>query len=104
MVFKSKLGDQGKVSRYKSRLVAKRFFQGKLVDNLETFAPVVPFESLFLLVGKFVSEERHVHHADISTAFLNRHIDVDLFVSWENVMYKLKKKPLRFEAVSSALV
>lgn len=91
MVFKRKLDDHGQVSRYKARLVAKGFFQKAGIDYHETFASVASFKSLHLLVGKFVSEKWRVHHAYISTVFLNRDINVDLFVSWEDVVYKLKK-------------
>lgn len=91
MVFKQKLDDQGLISRYKARRVVKRFFQKEGIDYLETFASVVSFHILLLLVGKFISKGWHVHHANISPAFLNGDIDGDLFVSWPDVAYQFKK-------------
>lgn len=55
------------------------------------------FESLLLLVENFLPEEWHVHHTDISTAILNGYIDVDLFVLWDNVLYKLEKSLYRYK-------
>lgn len=91
MVFKRKDNGNGQVCPYKAQLVGKRFFQREEIDHLKTFGLVFPFESLLLLVGKFVYKERHVHHEDILTAFLKGDYDVDLFVSLDSVFYELKK-------------
>ncbi len=45
------------------------------VDYDETFAPVVDFEVVLLIVSYFVRINAHIHHADIVTAFLNGDID-----------------------------
>lgn len=80
MGFNCKLDDNGQVSCYKARLLAKGLFQNG-TDYFETFFIVVLFESLLPLVEKFVAKEWHVHHTNILTAFLNGHIDVDLILS-----------------------
>lgn len=78
--------------RFKARLLSRRFFQKRGIHYSETFALAVPFEVLLLLVGKFVSEGWHVHQAGISTTFLYGGVDGELYMSWENVVYRLKKR------------
>lgn len=90
-VFRRKLDDKSNLCRLKARLVAKFFFQKEGINYLETFAPVFLFEVLLLLAEKFVSEAWHVHHADITTAYLYVFINEELYMSWDNVFYKLKK-------------
>lgn len=91
MVFKCKVDDQENVSRFKARLVAKDYFQEEEAELYETFAPVVTFEVWVLLVGKILSEERHVPHADTSTAFFNGYMEGKRYVPWNIVVYKLRK-------------
>lgn len=57
MVFERKLDNNGQMSRYKSRLLAKVFFQTEEIDYLKSFVPLVSIEILLSLVGKFVLEE-----------------------------------------------
>lgn len=61
------------------------------INYFETFAPAVPFDVLLSLVGKFVSDGCHVHHADGPTAFLNGDINGELYASCDSAVYKLKK-------------
>ena len=91
VVWKKKLDDAGKVARYKARVVAKGFHQRYGVDYDETFAPVVSYDALLVALGIAVSKEWHIHHADISTAFLNGIIDGEVYVEWGGVVYRLLK-------------
>ena len=50
-VFKKKLDAQRNVERYKARLVAKGFSQKAGVDFDETYAPVVNYDLLRLLMA-----------------------------------------------------
>lgn len=91
MVLKRKLNDMGNVRRFKARLVANGFFQKQEIDYSETPPPAVPLEVLLLLMRRLVSEGWQIHDDDISTATLNRDIDGWIYVSWNEVVYKLQK-------------
>jgi hypothetical protein len=44
--FKKKAYAEGKVCRYKARLICKGFMQREGIDFVETFAPVARFQSI----------------------------------------------------------
>ena len=48
-VFRKKIDAEGKVCRYKARLVCKAFMQRADIDYCETFAPVAKFSSSNLM-------------------------------------------------------
>jgi Reverse transcriptase (RNA-dependent DNA polymerase) len=70
-VFKRKLDKEGKVSRYKARLVAMGFSQRKGFDYEETYAPVVRFKSIRTFLAMTAEWGMTVHQMDVKTAFLN---------------------------------
>lgn len=68
-VFKRKIDEHGNIGPYKTSLVANGYFQKSGVDYDNSLAPVVWFDVLLLLVGRFFAIGWHVHHADILTDF-----------------------------------
>lgn len=99
-VFKKKLGSDGKVVRHKARLVAKGFDQKYSIDYNETFSPVTKFESVRTLLATAAQRDLHVHHMDVSTAFLNGDLSEDVYMMQpqgfvekgkENLVCKLNK-------------
>ncbi len=78
-VYKIKKNSDGTV-RYKARLVAKGFAQRYGVDNLETFAPVVKYKSLRMLLALANEKGWVIHQMDVTTAFLYGNIDRDLYM------------------------
>ncbi len=58
LVFKRKRDAQGRVCRYRIRLVVQGYLQKFGVDYDETFAPVVDFEVVLLIVSYFCALTR----------------------------------------------
>lgn len=100
IIFKHKLDEQGNIGRYKARLVAKGYVQKDCIDYDKTFATVFSFDVLLLLMEEFVSIGFHVHHDDISSTFLNKDIDCELFVNCDGENYKLNKSLYGFKQSS----
>ena len=79
-VFKVKTNEDGKVERYKARLVAQGFTQVKGADYDETFCPVVRMESLRMLVAMGVQRGLQLYQVDVTTAFLNGVLEEEIFM------------------------
>ena len=71
MVYKTKYGSDGKPSRYKCRFVVKGFKQTFMVDYEDTFAPVVRYQSVKMLMA--IGAHHNLEHLtmDVETAFLH---------------------------------
>lgn len=70
-VYKLKPGTRDSPAWYKGRLVARGFEQRDGVEYLETFAPVVRWETIRILVAIAVHLGWPIHQLDVLTAFLN---------------------------------
>lgn len=99
-VFKVKHYSDGRVERYKCRLVAKGYSQLYGADYDETFSPVVRFSSIRTLLSFAVQNKLHVHQMDVVTAFLNGHLEEEIYMEQpegyikpgqEHLVCKLKK-------------
>jgi len=73
-VYKKKLKSDGTVERYKARLVAQGFAQREGIDYNETFAPVVRYKTLRILMVIAANLNLELHQLDVETAFLNASI------------------------------
>ena len=99
-VYKIKPGLDGKLSKYKARLVARGFEQTEGVDFLDTFAPVVRWETIRALIAIAVHLNWPIHQLDVLTAFLNGILKEDVYMiqppgflqpGVENLVCKLHK-------------
>ena len=70
-VFKKKYDQNGVLTRHKARLVANGSKQQYGIDYEETFAPVVKFITLRLLLALCAFYDWECDHIDFDTAFLN---------------------------------
>jgi hypothetical protein len=79
-VFKKKRDAQGNVSKYKARLVAKGFNQQYGIDFRDTFAPVLKYKSLRMILILSVIQDRQLEQLDVKTAFLNASVKEDIYM------------------------
>jgi Reverse transcriptase (RNA-dependent DNA polymerase)/gag-polypeptide of LTR copia-type/Pol polyprotein, beta-barrel domain/GAG-pre-integrase domain/Integrase core domain/Domain of unknown function (DUF4219)/Zinc knuckle len=70
-VFKKKANKDGKIERFKARLVARGFTQRVGVDFDEVFAPVAKFSSIRYLFARAALENLIIEQMDVVTAFLS---------------------------------
>ncbi|CAI7854580.1 unnamed protein product [Closterium sp. NIES-54] len=80
-LFKIKFDADGKIERYKSRLVAKGYQQKEKVDYKELFAPVVKPTTLQTLLAGAAIKGWVVKQMDVTTAFLNGVLEEVIFMA-----------------------
>lgn len=79
-VFKIKRDGNNKIEKYKARLVARGFTQKEGVDYNETFAPVVKYKSLRIILCLCCSLDYEITQMDVITAFLNGTLEEDVYM------------------------
>ncbi|CAI7747205.1 unnamed protein product, partial [Closterium sp. NIES-54] len=80
-LFKIMSDADGKIERYKSRLVAKGYLQKEKMDYKELFAPVVKPTTLRTLLAGAVIKDWVVKQMDVTTAFLNGVVEEEIFMA-----------------------
>ncbi|CAI7863766.1 unnamed protein product [Closterium sp. NIES-53] len=80
-LFKIKSDADGKIERYKSRLVAKGYQKKEKVDYKELFAPVVKLTTLRTLLAGAAINGWVVKQMDVTTAFLNGVLEEEIFMA-----------------------
>lgn len=78
-VYKIKCDSENRKT-YRARLVAKGFSQKEGIDYTETFAPVVRFSTLRLLIALAVKLGMSISHLDVKTAFLNGFLEENVYM------------------------
>ncbi|KAF1323990.1 Integrase catalytic core protein, partial [Globisporangium splendens] len=79
-VWTKKYKGDGKLDRYKARLVIKGFLQKYGIDYNEIFAPVIRMEVLRLLLTIAALLDYEIHQMDVKTAFLNGKLDDEIYM------------------------
>ena len=80
-VMKVKRDANGHVDRHKARLVAQGYSQTHGVDYEEVFSPVAKYSSIRTLLALANKHDLEIHQMDVKTAFLNGHIEHDIYMS-----------------------
>jgi len=79
-VFKTKLKADGSIDRLKARWVARGFTQIHGIDYNDTFAPVVRYDNLRLLLAYAANKDLEVHSMDVDSAFLYGDLEEEVFI------------------------
>lgn len=79
-VFKLKQGPDGKIERYKARLVVRGFSQEFGMNYFETYSPVVKFTTLRAILALTASENLEVIQFDVKTAFLYGELEEEIYM------------------------
>lgn len=99
-VYKVKEGADGKIEKYKARIVEKVYAQEYGLDYEETFSPVARFETIQVILSLAAHKGWEVSQFDMKCAFLNGPLQEEVFVlqplgfekeGHEDTVYKLHK-------------
>ena len=79
-VFKRKKDQNGNVTRYKARLVARGYSQIQGLDFTETFAPVVRFTTLLAFLKFVAINNWSIKQFDVERAYLNAILSEEIYM------------------------
>ena len=80
MVLQEKIGEDGKVARYKARLVAHGFRQREGIDYSETYSPTISFAAIRTVLSRAAVQNKEIVQLDIVTAFLESKVEEELYL------------------------
>jgi hypothetical protein len=99
-IYKTKQDAEGKVQKYKARLVARGFTQQPGIDFNETFAPVACMDTVRTVLAIVAQYKWPVYQMDVKSTFLNGNLEEEVYVEQpqgyevpgqEDKVYRLKK-------------
>ena len=79
-VFKLKKLPHGSIHCFKARVVARGFMQKAGINFTETFAPVVHFNTLRVLLAITSMEDIELDQVDFKSAYLNGEIEEEVYI------------------------
>lgn len=79
-IFRLKMKPDGRVDRYKARLIVKGCFQKPGIDFLETFSPVARLNSVRTLLAVAAIKDFEIVQIDVKTAFLYGDLNEIIFM------------------------
>jgi hypothetical protein len=79
-IFQKNMAENGEISKYKSRLVAKGYSQVHGIDYTETFAPVAKMDSIRLVLAIAASRHWEVHHMDVKSDFIHGDMKEEIYM------------------------
>lgn len=99
-IFKTKLNNDGSISKQKARLVVKGYAQSAGIDYKDTFALVARLDTIRLLIAITAQNGWFLYQLDVKSAFLNGFLEEETYVDQpegfviegkEDHVYRLKK-------------
>ncbi|KAJ8481821.1 hypothetical protein ONZ51_g5747 [Trametes cubensis] len=79
-VYRLKRDSEGRIIRYKARLVAQGFSQVPGLDYFETFAPVIRMDSLRTMLAIAAARGMALRQWDVVGAYLNADLDEEIYM------------------------
>ena len=80
MLYKRKIGQDGKVEKYKCRLVAQGFWQVEGVHYTEKYSPTPAIASIRMLLAMAAAKDGELRHFDPEQEFLKADIDEEIYI------------------------
>ncbi|CAN0139877.1 unnamed protein product, partial [Ascophyllum nodosum] len=80
MLYKRKIGQDGKVEKYKCRLIAQGFWQVEGVHYTEKYSPTPSAASIRMLLATAAAKDGELRHFDAEQAFLKADIDEEIYI------------------------
>ena len=80
MFYKRKIGQDGKVEKYKCRVVAQGFWQVEGVHYTEKYLPTPATVSIRMLLAMAAAKDGELRHFDAEQAFLKANIDEEIYI------------------------
>ena len=80
MLYKRKIGKDGKVEKYKYRLVAQGFWQAERVHYTEKYSPTPATASIWMLLAMAAAKDGELRHFDAEQAFLKADTDKEIYI------------------------
>lgn len=79
-IYKIKRRPDGRIERFKARLCAKGYSQKQGIDYMETFSPVIRYDSIRILLALATINDMEILQFDIKTAFLYGDLTEDIYM------------------------
>ena len=89
MLYKRKIGQDGKVEKYKCRLVAQGFWQVEGVYYTEKYSPTPATASIRMFLAMAAAKDEELRHFDAEQAFLKADIDKEIYIEIPEEFQKL---------------
>jgi hypothetical protein len=86
-VLRNKPRLDGLIARRKARVVIRGFKQTYGIDYFETFASVIRYNTLRLLLAKAAAEDLEIDYIDVNTAFLNPKCEEEIYMEILDFFY-----------------
>ena len=80
MLYKRKIGQDGKVEKYNCRLVAQGFWQMEGVHYTEKYSPTPATASIWMLLAMAAAKDGELRHFYVEQAFLKADIDEEIYI------------------------
>jgi len=81
-IFTVKYGPNGKIEKYKARLVAQGFTQTYGIDYEETFSLVAKLNSIRVLLSLGADLDWELHQMDVKNVFLNGKLEKEVYMKF----------------------